>query len=308
MKKYLFILLTAYLMVACDQNAEQDTEGQEADTTAVDTTQQEAKASLNQVWATDTTLDTPESVIFDQEQNVFYVANIGSDAFDSADAYGFISKVSPSGNIEELNWVTEGLDAPKGMGLSNDTLYVADLNEIVAINTGSGEVVQTWPVEGATFLNDIAVTENEVYISDSEESKIYKLENGEVTEWMSEGLQGPNGLYAQNGNLYAATFQGKKFYRINLETKEKEQIAEGFPNADGVEYTGREGHWLISNWQGEVYLVGLNENGAEKTKILDTKAEKVNAADIEYIPRMNLLLVPTFFDDRVVAYKLQMNE
>lgn len=33
--------------------------------------------------------------------------------------------------------------------------------------------------------------------------------------------------------------------------------------------------------------------------------DKLDAADFEYIPDMNLILIPTFFDNRVVAYQLK---
>jgi hypothetical protein len=42
----------------------------------------------------------------------------------------------------------------------------------------------------------------------------------------------------------------------------------------------------------------------KNTKLLDTSADKINAADIEYIPEKRLLLVPTFFKNTVVAYEV----
>ena len=62
--------------------------------------------------------------------------------------------------------------------------------------------------------------------------------------------------------------------------------------------------FIISNWNGEIYHV--TAKGAV-TKILDTKAAKVNAADITYIRKQNLLLVPTFFDNKVMAYKVKVD-
>jgi hypothetical protein len=38
--------------------------------------------------------------------------------------------------------------------------------------------------------------------------------------------------------------------------------------------------------------------------IFDTTNDKINAADIDYIPEKQLLLVPTFLDNRAMAYKL----
>jgi hypothetical protein len=40
-------------------------------------------------------------------------------------------------------------------------------------------------------------------------------------------------------------------------------------------------------------------------KLLDTKEAKINAADLEYIPGKNLLLVPTFFVNTITAYSIK---
>jgi hypothetical protein len=39
--------------------------------------------------------------------------------------------------------------------------------------------------------------------------------------------------------------------------------------------------------------------------LLNTSTEKINAADIKYIPANHLLLVPTFLDNRVMAYEIK---
>lgn len=51
---------------------------------------------------------------------------------------------------------------------------------------------------------------------------------------------------------------------------------------------------------GEIYLI----QDGEAVKLLDTTSEESNTADIGYIPEDNLVIVPTFFKDKVVAYKL----
>jgi hypothetical protein len=45
-----------------------------------------------------------------------------------------------------------------------------------------------------------------------------------------------------------------------------------------------------------------------KNSLLSTKEQGSNTADIEYLPNLNLLLVPTFFKNCVVAYKLVEKE
>jgi len=39
--------------------------------------------------------------------------------------------------------------------------------------------------------------------------------------------------------------------------------------------------------------------------LIDTTASKINSADLGYIKSRRLLLIPTFFDNRVVAYKVE---
>jgi hypothetical protein len=42
-------------------------------------------------------------------------------------------------------------------------------------------------------------------------------------------------------------------------------------------------------------------------KLLDTSEVEINTADIDYVPGKNMVLVPTFFTNRVDAYKLDIN-
>ena len=78
-------------------------------------------------------------------------------------------------------------------------------------------------------------------------------------------------------------------------------IAEIGGGIDGVESNGK-GAWIISDWSGKISWV--SPNGSVLT-LLDTRDEKINAADIEYVVELGLLLVPTFFDNRVMAYSMQ---
>ncbi len=83
---------------------------------------------LVKAWETDTTLRTPESVLYDG-RSTLYVANMDGQA-DALDGSGFISKVSLDGKIENLRW-TSGLNAPKGMGLYKKRLYVTDVYRLM---------------------------------------------------------------------------------------------------------------------------------------------------------------------------------
>ena len=60
------------------------------------------------------------------------------------------------------------------------------------------------------------------------------------------------------------------------------------------------GNYLVSNWAGEVFLV---KNG-KLTSLLSTKENNIQTADIGIIKDENTLLVPTFFNNKLVAYKV----
>ena len=127
---------------------------------------------LNEIWATDTVLKTPESVIYDEIRDVLYVANINSNPGEK-DMNGFISRLSTSGEILDLEWI-KGLSAPKGMGIFGNMLYVTDITDLVIIDLDEAKIIQSVPVDSAVFLNDISVDmTGQVYLTDSRTGKIH---------------------------------------------------------------------------------------------------------------------------------------
>ncbi|CAN5622037.1 gluconolaconase [soil metagenome] len=266
--------------------------------------QEDQEISVTQKWATDQVFKNPESVFFDSLRNVIYVSNIGEINKDSRDGDGFISKLNLNGEVEELRWIT-GLNDPKGMGMFGNILYVADLNQVVEINVENNEIVRTHEVEGAEFLNDITVARTgEVYISDSDANLVFRIRLGmPPMVWMTDdsGLNRPNGLLIEEERLLLANMAEGTLNLVNPESKEMREWVSGVNSADGIARVG-ENNYFVSNWNGEVWFIDFK---GSKQKVLDTKDEKVNAADITHINSLNILLVPTFFDNRVVAYDIE---
>jgi DNA-binding beta-propeller fold protein YncE len=266
------------------------------------TPQYSGKATLTKKWETEAVLNVPESVLYDQKKNILYVSNIAGKPGEK-DGVGFISKVSLSGKVENLEWV-KGLDAPKGMGVYNDKLYVADLAKVLIINTANGAILKTIEVKGASFLNDVTVdSKGVVYVSDSDTKQIYRLQNDKAELWMeNKSLKKPNGLLAMGNELAMLDMDAEgAFYKISTKDKKMTTIAQGVSGGDGIVMVGKD-EYLVSNWSGEISYI--NGKG-EKQVLLDTKEQKVNAADIEYIASQKLLLIPTFFDNKVVAYEFK---
>ena len=255
---------------------------------------------LVQEWATDTLLMTPESVIYDKAREVIYVSNVNQNPWEK-DGNGFISKISRTGEIIDLHWVT-GMNGPKGMAIVGNTLYAADLDELVSIDLDKGTIVNKIMIDGASGLNDITLGENsKIYMSDSNEGKIFQYENGEVSIFHSDAPGRPNGLLMDQGKLLVAFSQASQFVNYDFKTLEKTVIAAQIGAGDGITPTNESSTYLVSDWNGEIFIISKE---AGKQSLLNTKQENKNTADIWFIPEDNLLLVPTFFDNRVVAYKL----
>ena len=257
--------------------------------------------SLDKKWETPATLKEPESVLYDKTNKVLYVSNINNPA-GNADGNGSVGRVSMNGEVKEVEWVVGGMDSPKGLGLSKGLLYVADLTKVVVIDTKTAKVVRTIKVNDAGMLNDITVdAQGVVYVSDSDKKRVYRLNNNQAEVWLEKDhFQKPNGLLAHQNKFYMVDMNAGIFYEVNKNTKELRQIADGLVGGDGIIPYGND--FIISNWNGEINYVTA---GGQVTKLLDTKADKVKAADIEYIPAQNLLLVPTFFANKVVAYQVK---
>lgn len=257
---------------------------------------------LVKVWETDTTLRTPESVLFDGN-NTLYVANIDGKPGD-LDGSGFISKVTLDGKIENLRW-TSGLNAPKGMGLYKNRLYVTDVYRLVCINTENGQAEKTWDAVGkGGYLNDVTVAKDgTVYVSDNQNDKIYRLKDEKWEVWMEgEQLNKPNGLLAVGKNkLMVGSTKIGALRSVDLATKTMTTLADGMAATDGIVAEGK-GNYFVSDWNGQIFHV--NADGT-KVQLLDTREQKINAADIDYIANKKLLIVPTFYKNSLVAYRIE---
>lgn len=257
--------------------------------------------SLEEKWETPSQLKAPESVIYDQKNNILYVSNI-NDPAAGKDGNGSIGRIALEGEVEEVEWVMGGMDSPKGLGLHKGLLYVADLTKVVVIDTREGKIVDNIVIEDAGMLNDITVDEQGVvYISDSDKKRIYSINGNKAKVWLeNDHFQKLNGLLAYQNKFYVVDMDAGIFYEVDKGTKSLRKIAEGLVGGDGIVPLGSD--FIISNWNGEIYYVAAN---GQVKKILDTKAEKINAADIASIPEKNLLLVPTFFANTLVAYEIK---
>jgi sugar lactone lactonase YvrE len=277
-------------------------------------------AKINKLWETANDLKNPESVAYSPKLNVLFVSNVNGKPTEK-DQNGFISKVSPAnGSIIELNWVT-GLNAPKGIALSNNNnrLFVSDLTDLVEIDINTGKIIKHFNAPGSAFLNDVVSDkQGNIYVSDTITNTIYKLDGNNITStlqpWLqSAQLNGPNGLHVDESKNKLIVASLGKFSKpgagievVDLKNKTitplgKEGTTSPFGGLDGIESdpTG-ERYYVTDNPAGKLYLV--NADGTGYGTLIDLHTQ--GAADIGFIPSQSTVIIPLMKDNKLAAYKL----
>lgn len=296
MKKVILFFISAMVLMACNTGQKNETSADTASSEEV-----EKALVLTELWRTDTLMKTCESVLYDQQRNSLFVSCINGTPSDK-NGSGYIARLDPDGTLQTLEWVT-GLNAPKGMGVYGNQLYVTDIDELVIIDIDQGTVTKKVPLQGASFLNDIAVdSDGTVYISDSDTGILWKYKDGELNQWITEGLDRPNGLYVEGSRVLLTSSGSQDLKVIDKNSGTFEAVTTGIGAGDGLEYTGKDGYYVATSWTGEIFLIHPDFT---KETLLKTSDQEINSADIGFNQAEQIVYVPTFFDNRVVAYRLE---
>ena len=254
-----------------------------------------AQHRLEKIWESDTTLAIPESVLPHPAKNLLYVSLINGGAWDK-DGKGEIALLDTNGKILNAAWAS-GLHAPKGMALVGNNLYVADVTDVAVIDVNTGKVKLRIAIDSAQMLNDVtANAAGIVYVSDSRTGKVHSISKNKPTLFL-KGMQGVNGLRAHKKDLYIAT--SKQLFKANA-AGVTTVVADTEMGGDGIEPLA-DGSWLLSSWSGTIYHI---DPQGKSHRMLDTREQKINAADIGYTPASRVVYVPTFLKKSVVAYRL----
>ncbi|MEQ9565565.1 MAG: SMP-30/gluconolactonase/LRE family protein, partial [Pseudomonadales bacterium] len=152
-----------------------------------------------------------ESCVFDPERNLILVVNSGVRSGSDLDDDGYISLINPDGSVHTSKWIgvsRDNLDLvnPLGSAIRNGVLYVADMTTVRSFDLESGQPLNSFEVEGSTFLNGIAVDdEGTAYISNTRENgMLFKVTADGESTLLIDGapLNAPNGVAIDNdGNV-----------------------------------------------------------------------------------------------------------
>lgn len=263
----------------------------------------------------------PESVLHDREQDVYFISNIHGPSA-AKDGRGSITRMRPNGTIEAREWVAGGknevtLNAPKGMAITGDTLWVTDIDVVRGFSRKTGAPVATVDLapHGAVFLNDLVAAPNgALYITDTQ---IRPDERGNVTHpgadrlfrigpdrvpsvaISSDRLMRPNGiaLDAAAERFIIASFGGDTIFAWRPGSGSFEVLASGPGQFDGVEMTP-EGRVFITS-QATSSLWELRDD-----RLVEVILNLPGVADLGYDATRKRLLVPLTSSNTVEVYEL----
>jgi hypothetical protein len=260
------LALSALVLAAGCGGGRKDTAGEtaQADSTASPTAGAPAEARKI---GTVKDLQNPESVRWDAEQGVWFVSNVNGSPSEK-DNNGYISRLKPDGSVDSLKFVAAGrnkvtLNAPKGMAIVGDTLWVADIDAVRGFNRKTGAPVANVAVPGARFLNDVTAGPDGIYITDTGihigatgkmshpgPDRVFKIAGRKVTTALTfkSGTE-PNGItWDSTASRFVMVPMGDSTIVSWAPGDSAPQpLAKAPPMMDGVEALGG-GRYLVTSW------------------------------------------------------------
>jgi sugar lactone lactonase YvrE len=311
-------LLLFTLACSSRENAASDTTAKAADSAA----QAVAPPAMFATAGATDSMKVPESVRYDADLDAYFVSNINGNP-SQKDGNGFIAKVD-AGNTSAMTMFAQGgkngatLNAPKGMAIVGDTLWVADIDFMRAFNKRTGAVIANLDLRPlkAEFLNDVvAGPDGSIYVTDTGirfdaqggmthpgHDQILKISarKPSVAVMSDSALKSPNGIAwdAINGRFILGPFNDKAVSAWKDGDTTVTAIAAGPGGYDGVEVLS-DGRILVTSWADS--SVSVFSNGAFRKVVANVEAP----ADIGVDTKRNVVAVPRFNAGRVEYFSIK---
>ena len=307
------VFIGALALMGCskDQSA--------ADSTGASATGNAAEAAPQKVGET-TGLNVPESALYDADLDAWFITNVNGNP-SMRDNNGFIVRV-PAESLGAPTTIAQGgrgglnLNAPKGMAIQGDTLFVADIYMLRKFHKRTGEYLGAVNLRdyGATFLNDVAVGPDGIYITDTGiqfdaegkmtqpgANRVFRVVGLRITTVLSgDSLMNPNGITwdAKNARFLLVPFGGPNVMAWNPGTPSATTLVAGPGGYDGVEVLPN-GNILVSSWTDST--VHVVHGGTHMMPLVRGVAAP---ADIGVDTKRNVVAIPRFNDAKVEYYRI----
>ena len=257
-------------------------------------------------------LATPESVLYDDAGDRYLVSNINGPE-TLADDNGYIATVAPDGEVAK--WIDGAaadvqLDAPKGMAISGDVLWVADISVMRRFDAKTGKQQEDVKIDGATFLNDVVADgAGGVYVTDTGldakfdaagTDAVYRIgKDAKVTTVIKDkDLGHPNGLaMGSGGSVWVASFGTGEIYEIDAKGTKHASTRPPKGQLDGLLLLDG-GEAIVSSWEGKALYKGKGTTWKELVSGVESPA------DFGFDTKRRRLLIPIFARSAIELHAL----
>lgn len=271
--------------------------------------EQAAVLDTTAVATTLTGFEGPEAVRYDPGQDAWFVANFGAGSGDARDGDGFISRLGGDGTLQSLRFMTgtaaAPLHMPRGMFITGDTLWVADVDGVHGFDRSRGTHLAFIDLRSFEpgFLNDVAAgPDGALYVTDTGEGRVYRVAGADGTpEVVAEGLPAPpNGITWDRGRgafLLAPWGDGNVIRSLGTDGRVDSVATIQANRFDGIEVIGA-GILVASQSDSSLWLVA----GEGPRRVVRTRGRP---ADIGYDAGRGLVAVPYIALNRVDVWRVR---
>jgi hypothetical protein len=309
-------LTTAFLAVAaaCNRKTDSSQPGSERALAESAAVYEKTAASFRKVGETPN-LQNPESARYDRDLDVWFVSNINGNPSDK-DNNGYISRLRPDGTPYNLKFIEAGkkgvtLNAPKGLAINGDTLWVADIDVARAFNKRTGEVIANVNLQGrAKFLNGATVgPDGAIYMTDSGlifgakgevshpgPDQVLRIASRKGTAVLtSPRLPGANGITwdSREKRFVINCFLAKGIFGWKPGSQDLDSLGAGPGQSDGVAVLPN-GGILLTSWADSSLFV------LEKGETRKVASGIASPADLDIDPKDSRVAVPQLMLNKVV--------
>lgn len=244
------------------------------------------------------TYNSPESMIYDAANNRYIISNVNGNTIFTL-----------SSNGELANFVTEGLNGPKALLISGDTLLSMNHTSIQGFLLSDASKVMHIDIEGAQFMNGAALDgKGNLFVTDMQKHLVFRVNlKTESYNVFTTGLNSPNGLHFDevNNRLLMVSWGGNaKIQAINIaDSAVSDLVSTKMSNLDGI-CADNCGNIYVSSWGKNAVYVYEPTFTKAPTKIAESLS---GPADISIREDNQTLLVPKFNANDVEIIELGMN-
>jgi sugar lactone lactonase YvrE len=254
--------------------------------------------------------DEPENLVYDSASDVYLVSNIVGEPA-TRDNNGFISRVSPDGQVIALKWIAGGvngavLDAPKGLAIRGDTLVVADVGAVHLFDRRTGAPIAThalpglvmndvaWGADGTLWITDTGPDRSKTPVDTTKDlDAVWQIMPDGRVRAVARGLalDRPDGILLDDNGALVTTFGANRIEHVNARGERGQQTVMTLPagRVDGLRRLP-DGAMVVTSWDaksvyrarpGDSLRVLLTDVTSPAGVAVDTKRERLAVTSMQ---------------------------